>query len=108
MDYRAATVILTQLFYVHPGHEAEYRAFEDAVIPLLARHGGELLLRLRPDAAAVIGGSLEAPYELQLVQFATADGLASYLADDDRQRVLHLKQASMREVWVVEGGRPVR
>ncbi len=99
-------MILTQLFYVHPGHEAEFGAFEDAVLPILARHGGALLLRLRPGPEAMLGGALEPPYEVQLVEFATDDGLAAYLADDDRQRVLHLKDASVREVWVARGERP--
>ena len=39
---------LTQLIYVREGHEATFSEFEDIVLPLLARHRGELLLRLRP------------------------------------------------------------
>ena len=38
-------IYLTQLVYVRPGEEETFREFEDAVLPLLAKYGGELLLR---------------------------------------------------------------
>lgn len=35
----------TQLIFIKPGSEAMFHEFEDAVLPLLARHGGRLLFR---------------------------------------------------------------
>jgi uncharacterized protein (DUF1330 family) len=98
-------IVLTQLVYVVPGREADFHAFEDVVLPLLGKYGGALLLRVRPPADAVIAGTLEAPYEIHLVQFPDEDALARYGADDERQRVLHRKDASVRTAWLARGVR---
>jgi hypothetical protein len=56
---------VTQLVYLNPGKEDTFHEFEDAVLPLLEKYEGELLLRLRPGADNVVAGSLETPYEVQ-------------------------------------------
>src|SRR4051812_34447732 len=96
-------IYLTQLVYVHPGKESEFEQFENAVLPLLARHGGELLLRLRPEAASFVAGSSERPYEVHLVGFQTEDGLAGFSKDPDRKQFMHLKDESVRSSLVVVG-----
>lgn len=96
-------MILTQLFYVHPGQEAVFEAFEATVIPLLARHGGELVLRLRPQGAGVVSASIEVPYEVHLVRFPSDAALAAYTADPVRQAALPQRAASVRAVRVVIG-----
>jgi len=40
-------VVITQLVCVHPGKESVFDDFEAVAIPLIGKHGGELLLRLR-------------------------------------------------------------
>lgn len=96
-------VVLTQVIYLHPGQEAAFDAFETVALAAVARHGGELMLRIRPDAAAFVAGSLEAPYEVHLVRFPSDAHLASFSADPERQRVLHLKEASVRASILVRG-----
>jgi len=96
-------VIVTQLIYVHPGHEAEFHEFEDTVLPLLPAYGGELLLRLRPDAASMIGGSSEPPYEVHIVRFESEAALARFANSEERQRVLHLKNRSVRAAIMITG-----
>lgn len=96
-------IVLTQLMYVHPGKEAEFQEFEAKVLPLLSRHGGELLLRLRPPPESFVAGSHEVPYEVHLVSFETEEGLAGYSSDDERQHFLHLKNGSVRSTLLVKG-----
>jgi hypothetical protein len=96
-------IYVTQLIYVHPGKETEFETFESAVLPLLARYRGELLLRLRPNPASVVACSRESPYEVHLVSFETEDDLERYSRDDQRQRFLHLKNESVRSALVVRG-----
>jgi hypothetical protein len=96
-------IYLTQLVYVHEGREAAFHEFEDIVLPLLGKYGGELLLRLRPDRAAVIGGSLEPPYEVHVVRFASEEDLRRYAGDELRQRSLRLKDESVRSTLVITG-----
>lgn len=99
-------IYLTQLVYVREGREETFQQFESIVLPLLTRHGGELLLRLRPDAASVIGGSAEVPYELHLVRFESEDALARYSSDPERRRVLSMKDESVRSTLLVKGTLP--
>lgn len=96
---------VTQLVYVHAGREAMFHAFEEVVLPLLHKYRGELLLRLRPDASSKIAGSDEVPYELHLVRFTTESDLEGYANDEARQRVLHLRDQSVRSTMVIMGHR---
>jgi uncharacterized protein (DUF1330 family) len=96
-------VYVTQLVYVREGREATFQEFEAVVLPLLAKYGGELLLRLRPDAASKIEGSQDLPYELHVVRFANEDDLSRYTNDEERQRLLRLKDESVSFSLVIKG-----
>jgi len=96
-------IVLTQLIYVREDREQLFQEFESLVLPLLARHGGELLLRLRPDAASIVGGSAEPPYEVHVVSFQSEEGLATYMSDPARRAVLHMKDESVRSSTLIKG-----
>ena len=96
-------VVLTQIVYLHPGQEAAFDAFEAIALAAVERHGGELLLRLRPAPAATLAGSLAPPHEVHLVRFPDEAHLASFQADPTRASVLHLKSASVRETLLFRG-----
>lgn len=96
-------VVITQLVYVHPGKESIFEEFEAVAIPLIGKHGGELLLRLRPIPEDVVAGSIELPYEIHLVRFPSDEALANFTADPERQALLHLKNDSVRSSLVVRG-----
>jgi hypothetical protein len=68
-----------------------------------ANRFGELLLRLRPTQKEVIAGSIELPYEIHLVRFPSDVGLSRFTADPERQKLLHLKNDSVRSSLVVRG-----
>jgi uncharacterized protein (DUF1330 family) len=94
-------IFVTQLVYVHAGKESVFDEFETVAIPLIAKHGGELLLRLRPTADSVVARSIDLPYEIHLVRFPNDEALASFAADGERQRFLHLKDDSVRSSLIV-------
>lgn len=96
-------IVVTQLIYVHEGHEDDFLEFESVVLPLLPHHGGELLLRARPHPKAIIAGTSEPPYEIHLVQFPDEAALDRYMNDPTRRAVLHLKDRSVRATVVVKG-----
>lgn len=98
-------MVITQLIYLHPGHEQDFLEFEAAVLPLLPSYGGELLLRVRPDPSSFVAGTCEPPYEIHLVQLPDEAALASYLSDPIRQRMLALKDRSIRAVVMIQGAR---
>jgi antibiotic biosynthesis monooxygenase (ABM) superfamily enzyme len=96
-------VYVTQLVYVNPGKEATFDAFEGAAIPLIAQHGGQLLLRLRPTPASVIAAGIEVPYEVHIVRFNSADDFKAFAESPDRERIVHLKTESVRFSILVTG-----
>jgi antibiotic biosynthesis monooxygenase (ABM) superfamily enzyme len=96
-------IYVTQLLYLHPGHETEFHRFEDMVLPLLSKHRGELVLRVRPNPSSIIGGVAEPPYEVHVVRFETDDDLVSYSNDEERQRWLSLKENSIRSAVLIKG-----
>jgi antibiotic biosynthesis monooxygenase (ABM) superfamily enzyme len=96
-------IYLTQLVYVHAGQEDVFHQFEDIAIPLIAKHRGQLMLRLRPNAESVIANNVEVPYEVHIVRFDNEDDLASFARDDERQRFLHLKNQSIRSSLLIKG-----
>jgi hypothetical protein len=94
---------LTQLIYIRPGKEAIFDAFEAVALPLIARYNGQLLLRIRPDASALIEGEADAPYEIHLVTFPTEKDFEDFGKDPDRVAALHLKEASIERMVLIKG-----
>lgn len=96
-------IVLTQLVYVRPGREATFDEFEAVALPLVAKHGGSVMLRLRPGAEAVIEAGIEVPYEVHVVSFPDDAAFARFAADEERQRFLRLKEESVRSALLVKG-----
>lgn len=94
---------LTQLVYVRPGKAEAFHAFEDAVLPLLAKHHGELRLRIRPPQESVLAGQDEPPYEVHILQFESEEDLTRFSNDPVRQQVLHLKEESVSRTLLIKG-----
>ncbi len=60
------------------GKEADLVAYEDLVLPMLERHGGHMLHRVR----RADGGN--DPYEVHLIDFPDDAAVAAYLDDPER------------------------
>src|ERR1700739_3795777 len=93
----------TQLIFVKQGQEDQFNLFESYVLPLLERHNGTLLYRVRPTDDCVIEASMDKPYELHLVSFPTREDFESYAKDNDRLKYMHLKEASIEKAQLIEG-----
>jgi uncharacterized protein (DUF1330 family) len=96
-------VFITQLVYIHAGQEGVFDAFEAVAIPLIQKHGGELLLRLRPTPENVVAGSMDLPYEIHLVRFPDDAAFARFASDEDRRKFLHRKNDAMKSSLLVRG-----
>jgi hypothetical protein len=97
------TVYYTQLVFIREGEEDAFLKFEERVLPLLAKHNGELLYRARPSRDAVIESTVGHPYEVHLISFATREDFDAYAGDPERQKHLPLKDASVERVLLIEG-----
>jgi uncharacterized protein (DUF1330 family) len=98
-------IYLTQLIFLNPEEEAVFEEFESRAILLIARYGGKLLLRLRPDVSSVIEAGMEIPYEIHLVSFPDEDAFTRFKADPERQQFLHLKEQSVSSSMLIGGQR---
>lgn len=96
-------IYITQLIYLVPGQAAVFEEFEALAIPLIADHGGALLLRMRPTDDAMIAGTLELPYEVHVVSFPDEAAFEGFMQDERRKQFLHLKAAAVRASVLIQG-----
>jgi hypothetical protein len=93
----------TQIIFVKENHEDDFNLFESYVLPLLKRHNGTLIYRVRPTADCIIETTIDQPYELHLVTFPTRADFEGYSGDQDRLKHVHLKEASIEKAMLIEG-----
>ena len=96
-------IYITQLIYLKPGREKIFHQFEDQALPALTRYRGSLLLRIRPGAGEVIAAGLPPPYEVHFLKFETEQDFKNFMNDEGRKQFLHLKEASVQSVLLVQG-----
>jgi hypothetical protein len=86
------SVTLCAIFRIPAEGVAAFRAYEDAVLPLLGEHGGRLDRRLR---------SADGRMEVHIVSFNDDAAFAAYRADERRKSRAQLLEASGASVDVV-------
>jgi len=93
-------VTLCAIFRIPPAGVDSFQEYEEAVLPLLAEHGGMLQRRLRaPDGMA----------EIHIIWFPSGSHFGAYRADPRRTSLASLFEASgaMAEVLTVADVEPV-
>jgi uncharacterized protein (DUF1330 family) len=96
-------IYITQLIYIRDGQETTFNEFEKVAIPLIAKYNGRLLFRYRPKAENIIEQNIETPYEIHLVEFTNDQDLDAFFKDEERKRYVHLKEQSIKTVWLIKG-----
>lgn len=96
-------IYITQVIYIHPRQETVFDEFERVAIPAIARHKGQLLFRIRPTAESFIENTVEPPYEIHLVRFASQQDFDSFKQDEERRQFLHLKEQAIRASLLIQG-----
>jgi uncharacterized protein (DUF1330 family) len=97
------SIYITQLIYLKPNAQAVFDEFESLAIPIIKNYRGLLLFRLRPDENEFIEKTIEAPYEIHLIEFESEEWFRQFMADKTRLQFLHLKEQSIRESWLIQG-----
>ncbi len=96
-------IYITQLIYIKAGEENTFHRFEEVAIPIILKYNGKLLLRVRPDANAIVEANAEAPYEIHLVTFETENDFENFKLDKERLQFLHLKEQSIKSSLMIKG-----
>lgn len=96
-------IFITQLIYLLNGQEDVFNQFEEIAIPIISKHNGRLLLRVRPDQNSFIESKIEQPYEIHLVEFSTDADFGHFMQDEERKKFLHLKEQSIKLTLLIKG-----
>jgi hypothetical protein len=96
-------IYLTQLVYIKPGQEKTFDEFENVAIPAILKYNGRLLIRIRPDENSVIESHINHPYEIHIIEFDAEEDFLRFGNDEDRKKVLHLKNQSVSAVRLMKG-----
>lgn len=96
-------IYITQLIYIKEGEESVFHQFEDIVIPTVLKYNGRLLLRVRPKNEEIVEKTIDAPYEIHLVEFETDNDFENFKQDEERKKLLHLKEQSIKSILLIKG-----
>jgi uncharacterized protein (DUF1330 family) len=96
-------IYITQFIYIKEGQEKAFDDFEAVAIPIISRYNGRLLLRIRPQEEAFIESGIDKPYEIHLVEFDSEQDFKNFTHDEERKKVLYLKDRSIRLSWLIQG-----
>ena len=94
---------IVQLIYIIDGQEDTFHQFESLAIPIISKYNGRLTLRIRPDDNSIVEASVEKPYEIHFVEFASEQDFENFKKDEERKRFLHLKEQSIRTTVLIRG-----
>jgi uncharacterized protein (DUF1330 family) len=103
MNYLYQMIFLTQLIYIKEGQEEVFHQFEDIAIPAISKYNGRLLLRVRPSNDSFVENNIDKPYEIHIVEFDAEQDFINFSQDDERKKFLHLKEQSVKSVWLIKG-----
>jgi uncharacterized protein (DUF1330 family) len=98
-------IYITQLIYINPGQEEIFDQFENVAIPIIKKYNGRLLFRIRPGENSYIEHTGDKPYEIHLVEFDTQHDFENFTHDDERKKILHLKEQSIKASMMILGGK---
>jgi uncharacterized protein (DUF1330 family) len=96
-------IYITQLNYVIKGREELFYQFEDAVIPIMWKYNGQLILRIRPTNGNFVQNSIEPPFEIHIIAFDSEKDFEQFQQDEQRKKYLHLKEQSVSKVVLIKG-----
>jgi len=92
----------TQIIFLKEGMENSFNIFENSVLPLLKKHNGKLLYRIRPTKESIIE-SIDQPYEIHIIEFQSKNDFKSYVNDKERTKQMKLKEQSVKKIQLIEG-----
>jgi uncharacterized protein (DUF1330 family) len=102
-NWQKDMIHVIQFIYIIPGKEDIFDQFEAIAIPIIAKYNGRLLLRVRLGENSFIEHHMDKPYEIHFVEFDTLHNFENFLQDEERKKILHLKEQSIKASVMVQG-----
>ena len=82
--------------------ERKFQDFEDRVLPLLEKHNGVILYRIRITKDCIIK-AIDNPYEIHVISFPSKKDFEAYRDDKERIKHMKLKEESVKKIQLIEG-----
>ena len=95
-------ILISQIIYIKEGAESVFDQFEAVAMPLISKHKGRVLFRMRTANAEMIEASIPKPYEIHLVEFEREEDLQLFMDDEERKKFLHLKEQAIQSVILIK------
>jgi uncharacterized protein (DUF1330 family) len=89
------TIEICVLLWATDGCEADLVAYEDTVLALIPRHGGQVASRVRRVDRD------EGPFEMQIIHFPNQDAVNSYMNDPVRQALADVHRTVIARTDVI-------
>jgi uncharacterized protein (DUF1330 family) len=91
-------MLLTAILWANPGQEKLLVEYEDAVLQLIPKHGGQVIERVRAEQPG------DGPYEVQLIELPSEEALADYMIDPARVALADVHRKAIARTEVLRGG----
>jgi uncharacterized protein (DUF1330 family) len=91
-------MLLTAILWANPGQEKLLVEYEDAVLQLIPKHGGQVIERVRAEQPG------DGPYEVQLIELPSEEALADYMIDPARVALADVHKKAIARTEVLRGG----
>ena len=92
----------TQIIFLKTGMENSFNVFESNMLPILQKHNGKLLYRIRITKESIIE-AIDQPHEIHIIEFQSKKDFESYINDQERAKHLNLKEQSVKKIQLIEG-----
>ncbi len=83
--------------------EEMFHSYEEKVLPLLEKHNGNLIYRVRLSESNFIEATGEKPYEIHLLSFVTEADFERFRQDEERKKYAPLFLESVQKTILIEG-----
>lgn len=89
------------LIYLQPGQQDALRRYENLALPVFRRHGGRFERILSPAHVAGAPADADAPDEIHLLRFETAEGLDAVQRDPEMLALAPLRREIVRKALLL-------
>ena len=94
-------IVLCVLLWPRDGEGDALIAYEDAVLPLVAEHGGRVVQRVRARETEDAAPGDDAPLEIQILEFPSPAALDAYMANPRRAALIPQRDAAIARTEII-------
>jgi uncharacterized protein (DUF1330 family) len=94
-------IVLCVLLWPHEDQADALIAYEDAVLPLVAEHGGRVVQRVRARETEEATAGDDAPLEIQILEFPSQTALEAYMVNPRRAILIRQRDVAIARTEVI-------